>query len=714
MTNPSPFRRVYVLSVLALLLVVSSQRADAQAVTVTVQANAPGIKMDPIFYGLMTEEINYSYDGGLYAELIQNRTFQDTPPPGRGGRGNRGRGAATQPGAAEATPPPAPPPPNFLQHWSLVNSDGAAGAIEVDQTAGVNMFALRQSLKLDITTIAAAQRVGVANDGFWGIPVKPNTEYKATFLARLSNGFNGPLTASIESPDGKTTYATATIPTTGGAWQKYSATLKTGTVPPTANARFVISANQRGTVWLNLVSLFPPTYKNRANGMRSDLMELLAGLKPKFLRFPGGNYLEGSNYENRWNWKATIGPLEDRPGHWSPWRYRSSDGVGMLEFLHWCEDLGMEPIVGIYSGLHLDGGGSVITGEALKPHIQDALDEIEYITGDTNTKWGAVRAQHGHPSPFKLNYVEIGNEEFLNNGGATYKERFTRFYDAIKGKYPSIKVMSSMQSRNNYDHGAKPDLVDDHDYMQIPVALNNVHRYDTYPRDGVKIFAGEWATNNPRVGNTPMMAFALADAAWLTGLERNCDVVIMHCYAPLLVNVNPGGQQWAVNLIGYDAIGSFGSPSYYVQKMFSNHRGDTVVPTKIDGLPMLPPDQIPVAPVPEGARGGGGGGRGGRGPQGPFDGIYAVTNRDSASGDLILKLVNIQNKPQALNIDIQGVATIRPQATGEMLTGELGAINTVAEPTKVIPKAISINNAAPKFAYELPAHSVSVIRLKTK
>src|SRR5215467_12610810 len=235
---------------------------------------------------------------------------------------------------------------------------------------------------------------------------------------------------------------------TSKEWKKYTITLKTTKAAPSTTNRFVISAGQPGTLWFSLVSLFPPTYKNQPNGNRPDLMELLAGLKPSFLRFPGGNYVEGPNYENRWNWKATIGPLEQRPTHMSPWRYRSSNSMGLLEFLEWCEDLNMEPIVAVYAGLHIDNGANVITGDALKPHVQDALDEIEYITGDAKTEWGARRVKDGHPKPFQLRFIEVGNEDWLNKGTATYDARLTMFYDAIKAKYPNIRIISTMRSQD--------------------------------------------------------------------------------------------------------------------------------------------------------------------------------------------------------------------------------------------------------------------------
>ncbi|HEX9366016.1 MAG TPA: alpha-L-arabinofuranosidase C-terminal domain-containing protein [Vicinamibacterales bacterium] len=667
----------------AVTLVLTGMQPVARAqqpVTLTVKVDQPGAKIDPIFYGLMTEEINFSYDGGLYAELIRNRTFRDDPK----------------------TP----------VNWSVVKDAGGEGTISLDQSPVPNT-ALTTALKLEVSAASGKGRVGAANEGYWGIPVKPDTTYQVSFWAKEIGSATGPLTVSIESNDGNTVWAKGTVARIAPEWKKYSATLKTGKLTPSTTNRFVIATSRPGTIWLSLVSVFPPTYKNRPNGNRADIMELLAAMKPSFLRFPGGNYLEGPDYDNRFNWKATIGPLEQRPTHMSPWRYRSSDGMGLLEFLEWAEDLNMEPLLAVYAGLHIDRGANILTGDALKPHVQDALDEIEYVTGSTSTTWGARRAKDGHPRPFTLTYVEVGNEDWLNMGTASYDSRFTMFYDAIKAKYPAIRIISTMRTRDTtFVHSRKPDLLDDHFYVTIPTALAQAHLYDGFSRSATKVFVGEWATNNPRTGDTPMMAFALGDAAWLTGLERNADVVIMNCYAPLFVNVNPGGRQWAVNLIGYDAQTSFGSPSYYVQRMFSTNRGDVVLPATLDPVPKLTLEEIPQAPQPAPPAGQAAGR--GRGPTGPFDGVYTSATREDASGDVILKLVNVQAVPQAVRIDLQGVKTIRSEATGEVLTGGLTDINSVAEPRKVTPRAIAIGNAAPAFVHELPAHSVTVIRLKTR
>ena len=421
--------------------------------TLQINAGTPLATVSPTFYGMMTEEINHSYDGGVYAELIQNRIFQDS---------------ATSP-----------------VHWSVVQDNGGAGTIALDTTQPISGTALTTCLNLTVTTAAPGQRVGVANDGYWGIPVQPNTTYTASFYAQAAAGFTGPLTVDIESSDGSTIYAAAQVPALSAGWQQYSVTLATGSVAPAENTRFVISATQPGTVWLNLVSLFPPTFNNRPNGTRIDLMQMMAGLTPSFLRLPGGNYLEGNTIDQRFEWKNTIGPLSQRAGHESPWGYRSSDGMGLLEFLEWCEDLHMQPVLAVYAGYSLQGA-HVAPGTALQPYVQDALDEIQYLTGDQTTPWGQQRALDGHPAPFPLTYVEIGNEDFFDSSGS-YDGRFSQFYDAIKAAYPNLQLIATTGVTSRV-----PDVYDDHYYKSASAFESDVHHYDNYSRTGTKIFVGEW------------------------------------------------------------------------------------------------------------------------------------------------------------------------------------------------------------------------------
>ncbi|MCW3097199.1 MAG: alpha-L-arabinofuranosidase domain protein [Chthonomonadaceae bacterium] len=553
MQIPSARAICFTLSLLAIAL---TRGAVAQEGRLTVGVDRPGVKISPMFYGLMTEEINHSYDGGLYAELIQNRAFKDNP---------------TRP-----------------VHWTVVQDGSMTATAALDRSQPVNAV-LATALKL--TAEGTNGRAGIANDGYWGIPVKPNTRYRASFYVRASADFHGSVTASIESSDGKTVFAHASVSGLTSNWKQVSVDLKTagGAVPGTAN-RFVLSTNGPGAVWFSLVSLFPPTFHNRSNGMRPDLMELMGAMQPAFLRLPGGNYLEGNTIAERFDWKKTLGSISGRPGHPCPWGYPSTDGMGLLEYLEWCEDLKMEPILAVFAGYALRGE-HIAAGPELTPFVQDALDEIEYLTGDTSTHWGAIRAQNGHPAPFPLHYVEIGNEDEFDRS-RSYDGRFGQFFDAIKAKYPHLQLIATAPVRSR-----RPDVIDDHYYRSARDMERDVHHYDRTDRNGPKIFVGEWASTEG--SPTPTLQAALGDAAWLTGLERNSDVVPIQCYAPLLVNVNPGARQWGTNLIGYDALNSFGSPSYYVQKMFGSNRGDVVLPVTI-----VPQSVAPVAEfVPKGAVG---------------------------------------------------------------------------------------------------------------
>ena len=454
--------------------------------------------VSPMLYGLMTEEINFSYEGGLYAELIRNRTFKADAVVSR-----------VNPDTYEAGKylPVAFKPDTQPRFWTAIGG----ASIVLDTSNPLNEF-LNVSLKLDASSATAATPAGIANGGYWGIPVKPKTVYRVSFFAKAAAGFTGPVSVSIESADGKTVFAAAEISGLTAEWKKFEAKLETKDVPACKENVFKLTTKTPGTLWLQNVSLFPPTYKNRANGNRVDLMELLAGMKPKFLRFPGGNYLEGNAFNQRFNWKETIGPVERRPGHPSPWGYWSTDGLGLLEFAEWCEDLDMEPVLGVFAGYALGGGGVVAAGPKLEPYVQEALEEIEYLTGDpATTKWGARRAD-GHPKPFKLTYVEIGNEDWFDKSGpdrsGSYDGRFAQFYDAIKKKYPQLKIISSCgyeQPRNLWVKSRTPDLVDEHYYRNLEEMLAQSLKYDTYSRSSeTRIFCGEWAT---RVGSpTPNMA----------------------------------------------------------------------------------------------------------------------------------------------------------------------------------------------------------------
>ncbi len=651
-------------------------------------------KVSPMLYGLMTEEINFAYEGGLYAELIRNRSFKADAVVPR---------VTSETYEAGKYLPVTYRPDTKPRYWTVVG--GASTVLDPDNP--LNEF-LNVSLKLDASSASAASPAGVANGGYWGIPVKPQTTYRVSFFAKAAAGFNGPLTVSIESADGKTTFASAEIAGLTVEWKKFETKLKTENVPASKENVFKLTTRTPGTLWLQNVSLFPPTYKNRENGNRADLMELLAAMKPKFLRFPGGNYLEGNAFNQRFNWKETIGPLERRPGHPSPWGYWSTDGFGLLEFAEWCEDLDMEPLLGVFAGYCLGRGGVIAAGPQLEPYVQEALEEIEYLIGDANTtKWGAQRAKDGHPQPFKMQYVEVGNEDWFDRSGS-YDGRFAQFYDAIKKKYPQLQVISSWgyeQPANGSVKTRTPDLVDEHFYRNMEEMMAQAFRYDTYSRTNpTRIFCGEWAT---RVGSpTPNMSGALGDGAWMACMERNSDIVLLSCYAPLFVNVSRlEGQgrsmQWSSDLIGYDALTSYGSPSYYAQQMFSTMHGDEILATDSQNIPTRQWQ-------PRAFRGGN------PPPPRPIREVFFCATRDSRSGVIYLKVVNASGSARPVKLQINRAPRIEPE--GEVVTlaaSSLNDSNSIEQPRNIVPRTEKADNLSTNFAREFPPYSISVLKLRS-
>ena len=583
-------KSVTAMGLLVLTALAPMARAATTPATLDVDVNKPGAAIPPSFFGFMTEEINHSYDGGLLAELIQNRTFQDPLP------------SAMHQGRKPVEAPPAADPPI---HWSLLQDNGGAARMSSDRTDPVTP-ALPVSLKLDL----AGGRAGVANDGYWGIPVRPDTRYTASFYAKGSSGFAGRVLAAIVLDDFRhPTGAQAETPPVTAAWQKYTLTLTTGhDVPTTAQAKFVLSAVGGGSVSFSLVSLFPPTYLDAPGGLRPDLMKLMAGLHPAFIRLPGGNYLEGDYFSSRFNWKHEIGPVQDRPGHMGCWEYRSSGGFGLPQYLLWCQQLHAEPVLAVFAGYVLQHQAVAADSPEMKQYVQEALEEIEYVSGPPDSAWGKRRAADGFPAPFRLHYVEIGNEDWFDRTRGGYDARYTAIATAIRARYPDLKLIATAPV-----HSSKVDLYDDHYYRSAAQMATDSDHYDpghkgspTYngghhdgplDRSGPQIFVGEWATREGRVTST--LNAALADSAWLMGLERNADLVPMQCYAPLLVNVNPGAWQWRIDLIGYDAMHSFGSASYYAQAMFGQNKGDVVLPAHLS----VPPTLAATEPVPHGAVG---------------------------------------------------------------------------------------------------------------
>jgi alpha-L-arabinofuranosidase len=645
-------------SFLTIVLALGMTSIRAAGPTVSIDATSPSGKVSPLFYGLMTEEINHSYDGGLYAELARNRAFLD-----------------------DASSP---------AHWSVVQGEGAAATIALDTGEPLNAN-IPTSLRLDVAQASKDHSAGVANEGYWGIPVKPNTRYRASFYAKAAPGFSGAVDVSIQSNDGKTVYATGTVAGVTQAWHQYELTLETRGVTPTTAARYVLTVDRPGRIWFSLVSLFPPTFRSQSNGFRPDIMQMMVDMKPKFLRFPGGNYLEGDQIADRFEWKKTLGPLSDRPGHMAPWGYRSSDGLGLHEFLLWCEDMNAEPVLALYAGYSLKGV-HVNPGPDLEPYVQDGLDEIEYVTGPATSKWGALRAKAGHPQPFKLTYVEIGNEDWFDKS-LSYDQRFAQFNRAIKARYSQLKVISTVgfeQPERLRVQSVKPDVIDEHYYRPVDVFLKMARgQYEKYDRRGPEIFVGEWAAYetpfepwNPRSRGeppTPNMQAAIGDAAFMTQMEKNSDIVVMNCYAPMFVNVNPGARQWRPNLIGYDGLRVFGSPSYHAIKMFSTHIGDEILKATASDTDVL-----------------------------------VSATRDSRARTIYVKLVNATDAQQAVQFDVTGVRTLASTATAVTLAADPKATNSIDAPQAVVPVTSKVSGVKPGFTYDVPAHGIVVLMLETR
>ena len=611
--------------------------AAAQDRTVlTIHADKAAAKSSSMLYGLMTEEINYSYEGGLYGEMVHNRNFRSDW--------------------------------SGILHWYLVENGNAKAKTAAERQVGPS-DAIKTSLRLEVAQADEQNPAGVLNDGYWGMALRPNATYKGSFYAKTNAP--APCTVMVRLVDNDTgkAVASATVSDVGESWANHPFTLRTGAITASAHHHIELLVTRPLTLWLSLVSLFPPTYHDRPNGNRIDLMEKMAAMHPAFLRFPGGNYLEGDHIADRFQWKKTIGPLVDRPGHQSPWRYFSTDGFGLLEFLGWCEDLKMEPVLAVYAGYSL-AQEHVNPGHDLEPYVNDALDEIEYVTGSADTKWGAVRAANGHPEPFHLTYVEIGNEDEFDRSHS-YDARYAQFYRAIKLRYPDLQLIATTPVKS-----MRPDVVDDHYYRRATDFFTDTAHYDKTDRSGPKIFVGEWAT---REGTpTPNFGAALGDAAWMTGMERNSDIIVMASYAPLLVNVNPGGMQWESDLIGYDTMRSYGSPSYYAQVMFGAYHGDSIPEAALEGgTPKL---------------------------------FYSVT-QSTKDRQLYVKLVNASSTPRAVDIRVEGSPIAASAKMASLSAPDTQSTNTIDQPTKFVPVESTVRAAGGSIHHTLPGYSIQVLRL---
>ena len=586
-------------SAIALLLVLLTSGAapEPQAANVTgsmtgsitVDLASPGAAIPPTLYGIFFEEINHAGDGGLYAELVRNRGFEDSrlPPacvldngflvPPRTPHFDTGKPNTWRLRWDVTNPYPS---------WTLETTGGSDARIALSVEHPLHAQT-PHSLEINASTVGAGGRVAVLNEGYWGIATTSGAEYRLAFFARHDGTFHGPLTAAIESADG-TPLATLTFDGAGFApnqWRRFEATLRASGTDP--KARLALTLGSTGRLWLDMVSLFPAkTFKDRPNGLRPDLAQMIADMKPGFIRAPGGCFAEGITVESRPQWKQTLGPIETRRGTYSPWGYWSTDGFGYHEFLQFAEDIGADALYVVNVGVSCSfRSGTFLPDDQLPALIQDTLDAIEYAVGPPASTWGRVRATAGHPAPFPLKYIEIGNEQ----QGARYGERVAKFAQAIRAKYPEIKIALSSWiagiDRRAIDAAAGTiDIVDEHAYKPIHWGVEHFDSFAGYPRPGWDLYIGEFATN-AGVGRGNWIA-ALNDAAYMMSVEKNTDLVKMASYAPLLENVNH--RDWPVNMIHFDSSRVFGRATYYVSKLFAEHLPTVALKTDVDLTPAAP------------------------------------------------------------------------------------------------------------------------------
>lgn len=508
-------------------------------VTLEIDAGMRGPEIGKRHYGIFFEEINHAGDGGLYAELIRNRSFEDNA------------------GAAE--------------HWITVG--------------GATLSLVTDGLLNDVQQRAAEVRFaqsgdGIANPGFWGINIVEGQTYKLTFWAKNAAGYSGTLTAMLQTADGSRVLGRTVVDVpTDTDWQKVTAEITA--MGTDGTGRFVLAASKAGTLTLDMISLFPPTYKNRENGCRIDLAEKLEAMHPSFVRFPGGCYIEGSfdnGVTNRFEWKKTVGPVERRPGHLNRnWNYPVTDGMGFHEFLQLTEDLGAEPLFVVNIGL---GHGWQEDYQQIDEYIQEALDAVEYANGDITTPYGKMRAENGHPEPFNLRLLEIGNENYNfyadNNWDQSdhYAERYYAFYQALKAKHPEITLIGNVESwgtdNPSWRNAYPVEVVDEHYYRSPSWFVSQYEKYNTYSRAHYKVYAGEYAVTQD-YGVCGNLNAALGEAVYMLGMENNSDVCVMNSYAPIFVNEND--QAWRPDMIRFNSYTSFGTPSYYIQQLFPTHVG---------------------------------------------------------------------------------------------------------------------------------------------
>ncbi|TGO85363.1 hypothetical protein BPOR_0404g00110 [Botrytis porri] len=618
---------------------------SVDAATLTVSTTG-GNASSPILYGLMFEDINNSGDGGINGQLLRNNGFQGTNPG--------------------------------LTAYAAVGGTN----LTVD-TANPLTSALPRSLRVSVPSGTTGQ-VGFSNAGNLGVPVNDDT-YANYFW--MKGSYSGSVTLSLVGVASGKVYATKTITVNSVATSfTYYETTYHSTQAPDGNNVWKLTfdgAKVAGSALnFGLPQLFPVTFHQRYNGIRNDVGSFLQALEPSFFRFPGGNNIEGSSPGNRWKWNETIGPVQNRPGRQGDWGYPNTDALGLMEYLQFISDTNMIPVLAVWSGLSLEGGG-VVSGAALTPYVDDILDELEFLLGSTSTTWGALRESYGHAAPYNIPFIEVGNEDNLSAGCSTYASRFTDIYNAIHAAYPDITVIASTSQAS-----CLPDPIpagvwtDTHHYLSPNGFVSLFNEFDNKPRDGPGIFVGEYASTTDNSGATTYWSTiqgAVSEAVYMIGMERNSDIVKMASYAPLFEHFDMA--EWSPDLAGLNADpGSLtGSASYYVQQMFSIHRGETILPVTSDV---------------------------GFGP------LYWVASSTSA-GTYYVKIANYGTATHNVTVDIPGASGASSSAKLVSLTGPPGASNNPLNVTLQPVTSTVSGSVAAGWTFNVAAYGVAIITVTT-
>jgi alpha-L-arabinofuranosidase len=621
-----------------------------------VDVSRPGAVVAPICRGQQIEEFNYQFEGGLYAQLIKNPSFDEIDAK------------------LNSTP---------TADWTLVKSGSSNGNLSGQTTAETSMLNNRQvhCIKFEVLSVASGS-VGMANNGYWGIKLENNTKYKVSFWAKKSSNFSGSIRAKLESTNG-TVYAQSPEFKPTADWQHFTCDLITkGITKVTGANRFALYASTTGTVYFDVVTVMPPTWKNRPNGLRPDLAEKLAALKFKYIQFPGGCTAESDNMDTCWNWKNSIGLLEQRPGSTrNRWAYKNDLYFGLDEYLQLCEDLGAEPVYTTSSGISETPGWGpfgICPLDKMQPIIQDILDLLEYCTGSVSTTWGAKRAANGHPKPYNLKYIEIGNENGMETA-SDYRPRYSMIRDTILAHFPQMKIMfNGFRDKNILSHtfGLPVDFTDEHFYQKDLSFLYN--KYDTIDPACKKICVAEYASSIKGNGGDVHGNYgdALGDAVFMLGCEKNSEKMWWTGYGNYSGLLDHGN--FGPCIVWNDAVACFATPAYYMQKMmFIDNAGTRVLPFTQNTSNCF---------------------------------WSASVDSESGKNDILLKVVNKSSIPESVLIALNGTGKVNPSGHFAMLTGMPDTENSLSNPTKIFPTSGTFA-AGKSFTYLFPAYSATVIRI---